>query len=74
LLEGIKSKFLESLGKRVVPYSSTIRLIQDKLLQKQTLEKAGIPVARYLVVRSENDFQHLVEQFGLPFILKSRIK
>lgn len=54
-------EFLENLGRRVVPNPSTIGLIQDKFLQKRLFEKAGIPVSKFSVVQSENDFQQLVK-------------
>jgi 5-(carboxyamino)imidazole ribonucleotide synthase len=66
-------EFLEQLGKRVIPGSATIGLIQDKLLQKQTLAKHGIPVPRFLAVDSKSDFSLLSQQLSVPFVLKSRI-
>jgi 5-(carboxyamino)imidazole ribonucleotide synthase len=46
-----KIEFLEKLGKKVFPSSVTIGLIQDKLLQKQTLKKNRIPDAPFLEVK-----------------------
>lgn len=65
-------KFIESLGKKVIPSSNTIRLIQDKFTQKKTLSKNGIPVPKFLEVKSENDYERISKQLGKRIILKSR--
>lgn len=65
-------KFIETLGKNVVPSSYTIRLIQDKFTQKRTLSKKGIPVPKFLEVESEDDYTKIAELLGKRFILKSR--
>jgi phosphoribosylaminoimidazole carboxylase len=55
------------------PRPSTIRLIQDKLLQKQRLLAWGVPVAEFLPVESTVDAIHEAGQrLGVPFMLKSR--
>ncbi len=65
-------EFLESLGKKVFPSSKTISLIQDKLIQKETLAKNNIPVPRFMAVNHKADFDVVVKTLGLPFVLKSR--
>ena len=65
-------EFFEQLGKRVFPSSTTIGLIQDKLLQKKTLKKNKIPVPEFLEVREKQTFQEISAKLGVPFILKSR--
>lgn len=67
-----KLKFIESLGKKVIPSSNTIRLIQDKFTQKKTLSKNGIPVPKFLEVKSEDDYEIISKQLGKRIILKSR--
>lgn len=64
--------YLESLGKKVFPSSKTISLIQDKLIQKETLAKNNIPVPEFLAVDHKKDFEKIVTRLGLPFVLKSR--
>ncbi len=64
--------FLEKQGIKVFPSSHTIKLVQDKFLQKQTLQKYGIPVGTFLDVNYVKDFQRISQELGLPFILKSR--
>jgi 5-(carboxyamino)imidazole ribonucleotide synthase len=65
-------EFLESLGKKVYPSSKTISLIQDKLIQKETLAKNGIPVPKFTAVSHKTDLDKIVKELGIPFILKSR--
>ena len=65
-------KVIEDLGKKVFPSSTTIGLIQDKLLQKQTLKKSKIPVAPFLEVKEKQTYQEISKKLGTPFVLKSR--
>ena len=65
-------EFLEALGKKVYPSSHTISLIQDKFIQKQTLEKNQIPVPKFIEVNHTGDFESISKELKLPFILKSR--
>ncbi len=65
-------EFLENLGKKVYPSSKTISLIQDKLIQKETLAKNKIPVPGFTAVNHKSDFDKIVKELKLPFILKSR--
>lgn len=67
-----KLEFLESLGKRVIPSSQTVSFIQDKLLQKITLRKAGLPVADFLEIDSTSSYEKISSQLGKQFIIKSR--
>ena len=65
-------EFIEHMGKKVFPSSETIGLIQDKLLQKQTLKKNRIPVPAFLEVKDEQTFAETAKKLGTPFMLKSR--
>ena len=65
-------EYLESLGKKVFPSSYTISLIQDKLIQKQTLKKNNIPLPKFIEVNHKKDFDNIVNTLKLPFVLKSR--
>lgn len=67
-----KIEYLESLGKKVFPSSKTISLIQDKLIQKQTLANNKIPVPAFVEAEHKNDYDNIVKAIGVPFILKSR--
>jgi len=57
---------LEDHGHKVLPSVRSLRTIQDKLTQKQALEKAGIPVAEFSVLKNVKD----VKKY--PFMLKAR--
>jgi 5-(carboxyamino)imidazole ribonucleotide synthase len=65
-------EFLEKLGKKVLPSSTTIALIQDKLLQKETLAQNDIPVPRFVAVEEGYSFKEIASIVGKPFVLKSR--
>jgi len=57
---------LEAHGHRVLPSVKNLRIIQDKLTQKQALQKAGIPVADFSIMKTLKDIKKY------PFMLKSR--
>ena len=65
-------EYIESLGKKVFPSSHTISLIQDKLIQKQTLKKNNIPLPGFIEVDHKSDFDKIISAVKLPFVLKSR--
>ncbi len=65
-------EFFEHLGKNVFPSSKTIALIQDKLLQKQTLKKNHIPVPTFVAIEEKHTFAEIAATLGNPFVLKSR--
>ena len=65
-------EYIESLGKKVIPSSVTVSLIQDKLIQKQTLAKHKIPLTKFTEVNHKKDFESTAAELGLPFVLKSR--
>lgn len=67
-----KIRFLEQLGKTVYPDSKSIELIQDKLYQKETLEKLKIPVSKFCSVETMEDIKNFARQNNYPLILKSR--
>lgn len=59
---------LEEKGYTLFPSTATLRSVQDKLHQKETLSSAGVPVARFGEVATRDD----IRTFGLPVVLKSR--
>ncbi len=65
-------EYLESLGKPVFPSSKTIALVQDKLVQKETLRRNNLPVADFAAIHSIDDAIYFGAQHGYPFLLKSR--
>ncbi|GMK53855.1 hypothetical protein CspeluHIS016_0104410 [Cutaneotrichosporon spelunceum] len=58
----------------VQPSPATIRLIQDKYLQKEHLAAAGIPVAPFKVLNnpSPKSVRELADELGLPMMIKAR--
>ena len=67
-----KIRFLEDNGKTVYPCSDIIKLIQDKLFQKETLEKLNIPVSKFCKVETKEDIIDFAKENNYPVILKSR--
>lgn len=65
-------EFIEKLGKKVIPSPKTISLIQDKLIQKNTLKKNNIPVADFVKVDDKSSYDKIAAKLGDKFILKSR--
>ena len=45
---------------------------QDKLLQKQHFQGHGIPLADFRSIGDEAELKAVGEEFGYPFMLKSR--
>lgn len=67
-----KIQFLQNLGKKVYPSFNIIKLIQDKLYQKDYLRKAGIPLANYAKVDFTEDILKFAKENSYPVVLKSR--
>merc|ERR1712048_423353 len=63
---------LEKEGKEVQPPAACIRLIQDKLVQKRHFEKHGVPLGQFTDVPNVEAAMAAGEQFGYPYMLKSR--
>lgn len=65
-------EYIESKGKKVIPSSRTISLIQDKYIQKTTLLDSGIPVPKFLKVDENISYRKIKDSLGEKFLLKSR--
>ena len=63
---------IEARGTAVWPSTSTLRLVQDKLIQKETLARAGLAVTPFAGVESVDELRNVVHQFGWPVVLKTR--
>ncbi|MEO8610712.1 MAG: 5-(carboxyamino)imidazole ribonucleotide synthase [Chloroflexota bacterium] len=63
---------LEAMGLPVYPTSATLALVQDKLIQKQTMQAAGLPMPRFQAVESPEDVRRVALNFGYPLVLKAR--
>ncbi|KIY69033.1 phosphoribosylaminoimidazole carboxylase [Cylindrobasidium torrendii FP15055 ss-10] len=72
-LDAVAAEFV-SRGLQVHPHPNTIRIIQDKFLQKDHLTLHACPLGRYLEVTETTiaGITHVAERMGLPLMLKSR--
>ena len=79
VLEEVATKGVEVNGKRKIvpvhPSWETLRLIQDKYLQKEHFKKAGLPVATQMAIdfaSLESSLKKAGEEYGYPYMLKAR--
>ncbi len=63
---------LERQGHLLRPSSECIRRVQDKLIQKQTLAAAGLPVAAFRAVEHPEDIAAAARELKWPLVLKRR--
>lgn len=68
LLEAVS----DETGVPVHPAPETLRLIEDKLVQKQQLHEAGVPVPEFRQVDSEGELRDALDDLGYPAMLKAR--
>jgi len=61
----------EKSGTPIFPSPKSFSLIENKLIEKQTFEQAGIPVTPYQLVAHQNDLSKFGETHGWPYLLKS---
>jgi 5-(carboxyamino)imidazole ribonucleotide synthase len=62
----------EETGVPVHPAPETLRIIQDKLVQKERLRDAGVPVPEFRAVGSAAELRTALEELGYPAMLKAR--
>ncbi|MGG4041930.1 5-(carboxyamino)imidazole ribonucleotide synthase [Bacillus smithii] len=48
-----------------------IRITQDRILEKDAITKAGVPVAPYEVIYEENELYDKIKKLGYPAVLKT---
>jgi 5-(carboxyamino)imidazole ribonucleotide synthase len=56
----------------VTPSPETLRIIQDKFLQKSFLRQNNIPVTDFVSIESMDDLKQKIPSFGHPALLKAR--
>ena len=61
-----------SKNKHVHPTPSVIKLIQDKYLQKEFLQKNGIAVAEFVDVKNSTSAKNALKKFGGKMLLKAK--
>ncbi len=73
-IESGDSEVLKSVEKdsEINPSPETLKIIQDKFLQKSFLFQNSIPVPEFIQVKSILDLERGLEKFGYPSILKAR--
>ena len=73
-IESGDSDVLRRLEKNTVinPSPETLRIIQDKLLQKTELSRHDIGVAEFRAVDTPEDLKRSAGEFGYPVLLKAR--
>ncbi len=62
----------EETATPVHPHPDTLRIIQDKLVQKRRLREAGVPVPAFRPVDSAADLRDALDELGYPAMLKAR--
>ena len=62
----------EQSGVKVNPSAQTLGIIKDKLVQKQFLRDAVLPVDEFYEVKNKVDIAKIAEKTGYPLLLKSR--
>lgn len=73
-IESGNSNVLKKLEKNteINPSPETLRIIQDKLLQKQFLKDNDIPVAEFAEIANKDELIQMIDKMGLPLLLKTR--
>ena len=73
-IESGDSQILKSVEKNaeINPSPETLRIIQDKFLQKSFLQDNGIPVSDFIQIENISDIHEGIKQFGYPVLLKAR--
>jgi 5-(carboxyamino)imidazole ribonucleotide synthase len=67
----ILSELQEKSGTPIYPSPESFALIENKLIEKQTFEGAGIPVTPYSLIQNEEDLNSFGKTYGWPYLLKS---
>jgi 5-(carboxyamino)imidazole ribonucleotide synthase len=65
-------EWLAARGVPVFPTARTLATVQDKLLQKQHMRMAGVPVPEFAEVMDTVDILTAGERWGWPLVLKAR--
>lgn len=73
-IESGDSQVLKSMESKAIinPSPETLRIIQDKLLQKSFLRDNGIPVTDFVAIESFDELKKEIINFGFPSLLKTR--
>jgi len=67
----ILSQVQKQSGTPIYPSPDSFALIENKLIEKQTFEKAGIAVTPYQAIENEDELSAFGDEYGWPYLLKS---
>lgn len=72
--EFIPIDILDKIAERrlVLPSPDTMRLVQDKFIQKQTMQAVGIPTPIFQSIDSVQEAYDFGKAHGYPFVMKTR--
>jgi 5-(carboxyamino)imidazole ribonucleotide synthase len=73
-IESGNSDVLKKLEKNteINPSPDTLRIIQDKLLQKQFLKENNIAIVEFAKIENKVELNQMIDKMGLPLLLKTR--
>ena len=73
-IESGDSDVLKSVEKNaeINPSPETLRIIQDKFLQKTFLKENNIPVPDFVKIENIDDVKNTLKEYGYPALLKAR--
>lgn len=63
---------VEAAGTPVRPGAESVRIVQDKALQKTMLLEHGLPVPHFRVAATADDLEVVGQELGYPLMLKAR--
>lgn len=71
--ENVPAATSEIIGRhtRMHPNPGLLHITQNRLREKQAIQKAGLPLARFASVTSDEELRRAVEQIGCPAVLKT---
>lgn len=58
--------------RKVLPSPDTMRLVQDKYIQKNTFKDAGLPVPNFESLESKEEASDFGDRKGYPYVMKAR--
>ena len=73
-IESGDSDILKSVEDKseINPSPDTLKIIQDKFLQKSFLRENNIPVPEFIEIKNIEDIKTGIKKFGIPVMLKAR--
>lgn len=63
---------LEQAGHTLFPTAGSVALVQDKLTQKETLSREGLPLPAFRAIASPGQLHQCAAEWGWPVLLKAR--